>query len=56
MFRQHVPSTYSARDERVIERVSSTENNIYIYIYKVSLCWIYTDTEFNLLPIIMSLF
>ena len=25
MFRQHVPSTYSARDERVIERVSSTE-------------------------------
>ena len=25
MFRQHVPSTYSARDERVVERVSSTE-------------------------------
>ena len=25
MFRQHVPSTYSARDERVIERVTSTE-------------------------------
>ena len=25
MFRQHVPSMYSARDERVIEGVSSTE-------------------------------
>ena len=25
MFRQHVPSTYSARDERVKKRVSSTE-------------------------------
>ena len=25
MFRRHVPSTYSARDERVIQRVSSTE-------------------------------
>ena len=25
MFRQHVPSTYSARDERVIERVSLSE-------------------------------